>query len=83
MPVCAHRRQDRQVRNLSLSRRHRLSGQRPCQQGSTLRDRDAATTFVDPEPLPRGGRFVYFVVAEFDDRRRSGPSNFATITLDD
>jgi hypothetical protein len=36
-------------------------------------------SFVDNEQLPNS-TFVYFVVAEFDDRTRSGPSNFATIT---
>lgn len=40
-----------------------------------------ATTFVDPEELPSGGSFVYFVVAEFDDGTRSGPSNFATVAI--
>jgi hypothetical protein len=38
----------------------------------------ATTSFIDNEPLPNAD-VVYFVVAEFDDRTRSGPSNFATV----
>jgi hypothetical protein len=42
----------------------------------------ATTSFIDSEQIP-AGNVVYFVVAEFDDRTRSGPSNFATITAVD
>jgi hypothetical protein len=42
----------------------------------------STTSFVDAEDLPSGVSFTY-VVAEFDDRARSGPSNFATITFVD
>lgn len=42
----------------------------------------STTSFVDTEDLPRGASFTYYVVAEFDDGRRSGPSNFATITVE-
>lgn len=42
----------------------------------------ATTRFIDSEHIP-AGNVVYFVVAEFDDRTRSGPSNFATITAVD
>ena len=42
----------------------------------------ATTSYIDNEQLPKGD-FVYFVVAELDDRTRTGPSNFATITAVD
>jgi hypothetical protein len=42
----------------------------------------ATTSFIDNDQLP-AGNVVYFVVAEFDDRTRSGPSKFATITAVD
>ena len=40
----------------------------------------STTSFVDTEALPNGVKVIYFVIAEFDDGTRSGPSNFATIT---
>jgi len=40
----------------------------------------STTSFVDTETLPNGVKVIYFVIAEFDDGTRSGPSNFATIT---
>lgn len=41
------------------------------------------TSVVDTQELPNGGRFTYFVIAEFNDGIRSGPSNFATVTAVD
>jgi hypothetical protein len=40
-----------------------------------------ATSTIDAEQPAIGGSHVYFVVAEFDDGTRSGPSNFATIEV--
>jgi hypothetical protein len=42
-----------------------------------------STSLIDPEELPNGVRFTYYVVAQFDDGTQSGPSDFtpfATIT---
>jgi hypothetical protein len=50
---------------------------------SVLVGTTSSTTFVDPEELPNGVQFTYFVRAEFDDETPhtvSGPSNFATVT---
>jgi len=47
----------------------------PVQVGIT-----ANLTFVDTEELPNGVKFTYFVRAAFKDTKRSGPSNFATVT---
>jgi hypothetical protein len=52
----------------------------------------AATTFIDPEELPNGVKFTYFVKATYDDAnpitgevlmKTSGASNFAIITAID
>ena len=40
----------------------------------------STTSFLDTEALPNGVKVTYFVIAEFDEGTRSGPSNFATIT---
>jgi WD40 repeat protein len=42
------------------------------------------TTLIDPEELPNGVPFIYFVKATFTEDTVSGPSNFVTImALDD
>jgi hypothetical protein len=38
------------------------------------------TTLTDTQELPHGVQFTYYIVAQFVDATRSGPSNFAIVT---